>query len=255
MFASVLSSVIYADVVPSSVDYVVRPLYGYRADGTPGRIVTVKLKGKELKGELSVDVIAKGKTEKNHFALNAKDSTEVEILLPSTVPTGKKSEVTFVLRGADKVYKQKVSVTPMRHWNVYLYNHAHVDIGYTNTHKNVEQLHKNNIIEGIKLAEETKNHPEGARYVWNPEIGWPLERLWQSNPEMRDGVIDAIKKGQVCVDASYLNLNTSICTDEEMFHIFKFTREMQRLSGQPADVFQQFDIPGISWGLVPVMAQ
>ena len=30
---------------------------------------------------------------------------------------------------------------------------------------------------------------------------------------------------------------------------------MQRLSGQPADVFQQFDIPGISWGLVPVMAQ
>ena len=70
LFASVLSSVIYADVVPSSVDYVVRPLYGYRADGTPGRIVTVKLKGKELKGELSVDVIAKGKTEKNHFALN-----------------------------------------------------------------------------------------------------------------------------------------------------------------------------------------
>ena len=63
LFASVLSSVIYADVVPSSVDYVVRPLYGYRADGTPGRIVTVKLKGKELKGELSVDVIAKGKTE------------------------------------------------------------------------------------------------------------------------------------------------------------------------------------------------
>lgn len=30
---------------------------------------------------------------------------------------------------------------------------------------------------------------------------------------------------------------------------------MQRLSGQPADVFQQFDIPGISWGLLPVMAQ
>lgn len=53
----------------------------------------------------------------------------------------------------------------MRHWNVYLYNHAHVDIGYTNTHKNVELLHKNNIIEGIKLAEETKNHPDGARLM------------------------------------------------------------------------------------------
>ncbi len=255
LFASVLSSMIYAEVVPSTIDYVVRPLYGYRADGTPGRIVTVKLKGKELKGDLSVDVITKGKTEKNHFVLNAKDSTEVEVLLPPTVPAGKKSEVTFVLSSAGKKEKQKVSISPMRQWNVYLYNHSHVDIGYTNTHKNVERLHKTNIIEGIRLAEETKNHPEGSRYVWNPEIGWPLERLWQSEPERREALIGAVKKGQLCVDASYLNLNTSTCSDEELFHVFKFTREIQRLSGVPSDVFQQFDIPGVSWGLIPVMAQ
>ena len=247
LLISALSATVQADIKPGAIDYIVRPLYGYRTDGTPGRIVTVRLKGEELKGDLSVEVIAKGKTEKSHFALNARDSAEVEVLLPSTVPTGKKSEVTFVLRGADKTYKQKVSVTPMRHWNVYLYNHAHVDIGYTNTHKNVEQLHKNNIIEGIKLAEETKDHPDGARFVWNPEVGWPMERLWQSNPEMRGELVEAMKKGQICLDASYLNLNTSTCADEELFHVFKFTRDMQRLSGQPSDVFQQFDIPGMSW--------
>lgn len=255
LFASVLSSVIYADVVPSTVDYVVRPLYGYRADGNPGRIVTVRLKGEELKGDFSVEVIARGKTEKNLFVLNAKDSAEVDVLLPPTVPVEKKSEVTFVLSSAGKKEKQKVSISPMRHWNVYLYNHSHVDIGYTNTHKNVERLHKTNIIEGVRLAEETKNHPEGSRYVWNPEIGWPLERLWQSEPERREALVEAVKKGQLCVDASYLNLNTSTCADEELFHVFKFTREIQRLSGVPSDVFQQFDIPGISWGLIPVMAQ
>lgn len=255
LFTLLSASSVWADVDLSSIDYVVRPLYGYRADGTPGRIVTVKLKGQELKGELSVDVITKGKTEKNHFDLNARDSAEIEILLPSTVPTGKSSEVTFVLCNANKKEKQKVSISPMRQWNVYLYNHSHVDIGYTNTHKNVEQLHKTNIIEGIRLAEETKEHPEGSRYVWNPEIGWPLERLWQSDPEKRDALVEAVKKGQLCVDASYLNLNTSTCADEELFHIFKFTREIQRLSGVPSDVFQQFDIPGISWGLIPVMAQ
>lgn len=255
LLISALSATVQADIKPGAIDYIVRPLYGYRADGAPGRIVTVRLKGEELKGDLSVEVITKGKTEKNHFVLNAKDSTEVDVMLPATVPTEKKSEVTFVLRGADKTYKQKVSITPMRHWNVYLYNHAHVDIGYTNTHKNVELLHKNNIIEGIKLAEETKNHPDGARFVWNPEVGWPMERLWQSNPEMRDELVESMKKGQICLDASYLNLNTSTCADEELFHVFKFTREMQRLSGVPSDVFQQFDIPGMSWGLIPVMAQ
>lgn len=129
------------------------------------------------------------------------------------------------------------------------------DIGYTNTHKNAERLHKNNIIEGIKLAEKTKDFLSGARFVWNPEVSWPLERLWESNPEKREGLIDAIKKGQLSIDASYLNLNTSICSDEELFHVFKFTRNIQKMSGVPSDVFQQFDIPGISWGLIPVMAQ
>ncbi len=142
----------------------------------------------------------------------------------------------------------------MRHWNIYLYNHSHVDVGYTNTHKNIEQLHKNNIIGGM-LAEETKDIRQGAQYVWNPEVSWLLERLWQSNPKKREDFINAIKKGQLSVDASYLNLNTSICSDEELFHVFKFTRNIQRLSGQPSDVFQQFDIPGISWGLIPVLAQ
>ena len=102
LLISALSATVQADIKPGAIDYIVRPLYGYRTDGTPGRIVTVRLKGEELKGDLSVEVIAKGKTEKSHFALNARDSAEVEVLLPSTVRTGKKSEVTFVLRGADK---------------------------------------------------------------------------------------------------------------------------------------------------------
>ena len=90
---------------------------------------------------------------------------------------------------------------------------------------------------------------------YGSEVTWPIERLWISEPEKRDEVIAAIRRGDLCVDASYVNLNTSICSDEELFHVFKFSRELQRLSGVPADVFQQFDIPGISWGLVPVMAQ
>ena len=255
LLLSALSVAAEAEIKPVAIDYVVRPLYGYRSDGEAGRIVTIRLKGEELKGNLSVEVRAKGKTETSSFALDAKDSTEVEVMLPATVPTEKKSDVTFVIRGADKTYRQKVSVAPMRHWNVYLYNHAHVDVGYTNTQKNVETLHKNNVIEGMKLAEETKNHPDGSRFVWNPEVSWSVERLWQSNPEMRSRIIDALKKGQICLDASYLNANTSTSVDEEMFHVFAFSREMQHLSGAPADVFQQFDIPGMSWGLIPVMVQ
>ena len=63
----------------------------------------------------------------------------------------------------------------MRHWNVYLYNHAHVDIGYTNTHKNVEQLHKNNIIEGIKLGRRDEEPSGGCPLCVEPR-NWMAAR-------------------------------------------------------------------------------
>lgn len=174
---SVLSSYMLADNL-TAVDYKVRPVYGYRADGTPGRIVSVKLRGAVLKGDCLVDVNAGGRKENSHFMLDAKDSTEVEVLLPSTLPVGKKAEVTLTLTYAGEKHKKKLSITPMRHWNIYLYNHSHVDIGYTNTHKNVELLHKNNIIEGIKLAEETKKPSPRSAICMEPRsqlaTGTPL---------------------------------------------------------------------------------
>lgn len=244
-----------AEINPTAIRCEVEPVYGYRTDSLPGRMVSVYLKGKELKGKLRIDVASKKGHEKNWYDVNATDSARLEVLLPTALPTHESSSVTLTIHCSGQKYQQKLQVTPMRHWTVYLYNHAHVDVGYTNTHRNVEALHKNNVLEGMKLGMETKGHVEGARFVWNPEVTWPVERLWNDRPEMRDELIAAMKDGRLALDVSYLNLNTSICLDEELFHVFKFSREMQRRSGQPIDVFQQFDIPGITWGLIPVMAQ
>lgn len=250
VFASVSA---YA--IPDRVSCEVKPVYGYRADGSPGRVIAVSMYGDKLEGKVWVDVRYRGKKETSCFEINASDSTVLEVLLPSSVPVDKRSDVVVAVRNDKLILKKKLTVNPMRHWTVYLYNHAHVDIGYTNTHKNIERLHKSNVREGIKLSRETAGLTNGARYVWNPEVTWPVERLWMSEPEWRKDIVEAIKDGGLAIDASYLNLNTSICSDEELFHVFRFSRELQRLSGVPADVFQQFDIPGISWGLIPVMAQ
>ena len=177
------------------------------------------------------------------------------VLLPAGVGVKQAAQVTLTVRQNGRELEKSVQVPAMRHWTVYIYPHSHVDIGYTNTHKNVEILHKTNILEGIKLAAATKRYPEGARYRWNPEVTWPLERLWQTMPAQRERVLQAIRNGSLCVDAGYVNINTSVCCDEELFHVLQFSREMQQLSGVPIDTFQQMDVPGMSWGLVPVLAQ
>lgn len=243
-----------AEVAPASVEYEVTSLYGFRKDKSPGRIVNVKLSGDKLSGKFTIEAKCGSKKDKNTYNITTDGSASVEFLLPNSVGVEKAETVVMTLRADGKQYKDTVAVPAMRHFTVYLYNHSHVDIGYTNTHKNIEILHKNNVLEGMRLGHETHNHPDGAKMVWNPEVTWPIERLWNSQPEMRDSIISAIRLGHIAVDASYLHINTSICADEELFHLFGFSREMQRLSGVPADVFEQFDIPGITWGLVPVLA-
>ena len=236
-----------------AVQYDVKPLYGFHKDKSAGRIVDVKLDGSGLLGKLTVEAKCGKKKEKKTYDIAANGDTTLTFLLPKNVGVDKDETVVMTLRAGGKVLVDTVNVPMMRQFTVYLFNHAHVDIGYTNTHKNIETLHKTNVIEGMRLGQETANYPEGSKMVWNPEVTWPIERLWNTRPELRDSIISAIRHGHIAVDASYVNLNTSICADEELFHLFGFSRDMQNLSGVDVDVFQQFDIPGISWGLVPVL--
>ena len=233
----------------------IQPVYGYRKDGKPGRKLLIVVKGGKIYPGAKVEIKSGGKTEVSYPEPGAEGDTSCVVMLPSGIGVDQDASITVNLQQGSMKLKKVVTVPRMRHWNIYLYNHSHVDIGYTNTQKNVEILHKTNILEGIKLAEATHDFPEGSRYRWNPEVTWPLERLWKTMPGEHERVLQAIRNGQLCIDANYLNLNTSACSDEELFHVFRFSREMQKLTGRPMDVFQQMDIPGMSWGLVPVMAQ
>lgn len=240
---------------PGELECIPQPFYRHRPDGQPGREITLNFKAGKLAGPAQVEVAADGLTESTDLPAVPDGAVSGRVVLPPGVGAKQDAKVVLTLRQGAKQLQKTITVPAMRQWTVYLYNHAHVDIGYTAPHKVVEFIHKRNIEEGIKLAEATQDYPLGARYRWNPEITWPVERLWQTQPEQRERVLKAIRDGHLCVDASYLNLNTSVCSDEELFHAFRFSRELQRLTGVPMDTLQQMDIPGYSWGLVPVMAQ
>ena len=241
---------------PTDVTCTSQPYYRFRPDGKPGREITLDFKGERLYGKAQIEIAVDRVTEFTELSMPAYGNMTSQILLPTNIGLKKESRVALTIRQGKNSLKKTFIVPPMREWKVYIYPHSHVDIGYTNTQANVEILHKRNIDEGIKLAEATKNYPEGARYRWNPEITWPLERYWQTaTSEQKEQAVKAIKDGFLCIDASYLNLNTSSCSGEELFQVLRFSREMQNLSGIPMKTYQQMDIPGISWGLIPVMAQ
>lgn len=202
-----------ADNKPISVEYEVKPLYGFSKDKSPGRIVNVKFSGEKISPKFTIEAKCGSQKSKHSYNLTDDSTSTVEFLLPDPVGVEKEESVVMTLRADGKEYIDTIVVPAMRHFTVYLYNHSHVDIGYTNTHKNIETLHKNNVLEGMRLGQETSNYPDGAKMVWNPEVTWPIERLWNTQPEMRDSIISAIRNGHIAVDASYLHVNTSICAD------------------------------------------
>ncbi len=242
------------DTYIEDLTYIVCSHYKKRTDGQPGREILLTYNGsKELKNA-RLEILTEFGNETIQLKSSRIDS--LSILLPPSVGVSKETDIRVNLISGKEKVSRVLSIPAMRHWNVYIYPHSHVDIGYTNTQENVEIIHKRNLVNAIKLAKETAHYPEDARFLWNPEVTWPIERYLKSaTPAQREELLDAIKKGYIHVDAGYVSTNTSASGDEELFELFRYSEELEKLTGKKVETMVQVDIPGVSWGVVPVAAQ
>ncbi len=240
---------------PESFYGKVLPFYGHHADGKPGREVMLHFKGDKFFGKGTLEMECSG--EKQMTPLNIKAGTDsLAVLLPFGAGVKADCEAKFILKNKSKVLMGAVMVPALRQWTVYIYPHSHVDIGYTNTQANVEIIHRRNLINGIELAKKTANYPDGARYLWNPEVLWPVERYLKSATlQQKEYIVDAVQKGYLHLDASYVNTNTSAAADEEMFEFLGHGKELEKLTEKKIETYVQVDVPGMSWGIVPAAAK
>lgn len=255
LIVCVLCALSACDEVKENLVYEVQSWYKYRDDGKPGREVKLIFSDYQLEGSVDVLIRCNGKREKKVLEFND-PVEEMSILLPegSGVDEDCTAEVWVWNMGME--WSGTVEVPKKRQWKILIYPHSHVDIGYTNTHANVELIHKRNLINGLKLAKKTIDYPEGARYLWNPEVIWPVDRyLNEASDEERNILIQGIRDGYLHLDAGYVNLNTSLAGDEEMLEFFRLAKEYEDFTGRKIETIVQVDIPGMSWGIVPVAAQ
>ncbi|WPU92201.1 glycoside hydrolase family 38 C-terminal domain-containing protein [Mucilaginibacter sabulilitoris] len=240
---------------PKALDFKVQSFYRHRPDGNPGREIMLYFGGTKFSGKGTIEVEFNGKKEIARISTtNGIDS--MAVLLPSGASVKSDGVAKFILKRGTRELKGSIMVPALRQWTVYIYPHSHVDIGYTNTQANVETIHRRNLINGIELAKKTANYPKDSRYLWNPEVLWPVERfLKRATPDQKQYIIDAVQKGYLHLDASYVNTNTSAAADEEMFEFLGHSRELEKLTERKIETYVQVDVPGMSWGIVPVAAR
>ena len=151
---------------------------------------------------------------------------------------------------------QTLTIKPVRKWEIYILHHSHVDIGYTHVQTEVEQKHLQYYKQVIDLARKTADYPAGSAFKWNVEVLWAVDSfLKQASPEDIQTFIDAVKNGWIGLDALYGNELTALCRPEELIRLVEYAQTLRNQYGVTIDSAMITDVPGYTWGIVPVLAQ
>jgi len=154
------------------------------------------------------------------------------------------------------VARSRLRLGPVRPWVLYFLPHSHVDIGYTHVQTEVLKMQWSYLEQAIELARRTADYPPGAQLKWNAEVLWAVDGyLEQASSEKQEEFVEAVKKGWIGLDGLYGNELTALCRPEELMRLVDCARRLRREHGLEIDSAMISDVPGYSWGIVPVLAQ
>ena len=189
------------------------------------------------------------------FTVEDKGTTLVAAAeVPEVSSTQRRSFNVYAANG-DVLAQGDVVVRPQRKWSVSLVHHTHLDVGYTDRQEVVLSNHLQYLDSVLDLVDHTSSWDDDARFRWNIEVSWPLERWFASRGERdRRRMIDAVKAGHVSVGAMSLNMHTEACAIEELYEMVRFAVELQTNQGVAVTSAMQTDVPGGVTGLVEVLA-
>jgi hypothetical protein len=212
---------------------------------------------------VTASVVYYGEAQEASVQLNGTEAGRVQLKkgtqrLEALAPeVAKETAATLtLLAGGTTLASQSVTLKPVRKWVVYVLLHSHTDIGYTDLQPNIEKKQAQNVVRALELIHQTKDYPVGARFKWNLEVMWSADQFFRiATPEQVREFGQAVHEGNIGVDALYGNLLTGLCRTEEMLRQVSFATDLGRRFGVTVDSMMISDVPGLTWGLVPALAQ
>lgn len=177
-----------------------------------------------------------------------------DVLVPQ-VSASERRSFEVVGAGGEALCRGEVTVRPQRKWSVWLVHHSHLDIGYTDRQEVVADNHLQYLDSALDLIERTSSWDDDARFRWNVEVNWPLERWFASRDKAQhERMVEAIRTGHISVGAMSLNLHTEACSVDELYEMTRFAVELRQRYGLVLPAAMQTDVPGAVTGLIEVLA-
>jgi alpha-mannosidase len=166
-------------------------------------------------------------------------------LQPVTKPTPLDIELTM---GAITQHIT-TTITPVRHWTVYLVQHTHTDIGYTRSQTEILAEHLRYIDHALDLCDQTDGLPDDAKFRWTCETSWAVREYLRNRPATQ---IARLKKRALegRIELTGMLLNWAEVADENVLAHSLDPVGMIRNAGMPVQTAMQDDVNGFAWCLV-----
>jgi hypothetical protein len=148
-----------------------------------------------------------------------------------------------------------LELRPQRRWQVHLVHQSHLDIGYTDPQHLVLDHHLRYLDAALDLAAATDDWPEPARFRWNVEATWPLERWLAVRPRAaREELLRRVREGRVEVCALPYSMHTEAYSIDELARTLRFADALRDEHGVEIVTAMQTDVPGAVPGLATLLA-
>ncbi len=219
-----------------------------RTPDGPRQTVRVDVLYLDETGTLRMEATGDGRDAELGFGL-----TRLELEVPAVEQT---TVMPFRFRVDDEWYQTALLIDPVAPLDLYVIHHTHLDIGYTHLQDEVERLQWNHLEEALRLGRASEDLPPEARFVWHPEGVWAVESYLESHGESEsEALLEGIRRGWIHIDGLYTNLLTGLATGEGLVRTMAPAREISEAASVPLRSAMFSDIPGMSWGVVGVLAQ
>src|SRR5581483_1003629 len=151
--------------------------------------------------------------------------------------------------GGEAIVKA-IRIEPQRRWRVFVVQHSHLDVGYTDARGEVLRHHLAYLDQALELAAQTDGWPDDARFRWNVESLLPLELWLSARPRAAVDELSArVREGRFEVCALPFGAHVEALGLDELGAFLRRADAVRDAYGFPVVSALQTDVPGAPLGL------
>ena len=145
--------------------------------------------------------------------------------------------------------------TMNRKWKVYVIQHSHTDIGYTERQEKIERYHADFIKQAIDILDAMHDEGSTDRFVWQCENQWGVEAFLRlADEKYKESFIKYIRSGEIGLSGNYLNM-TELVSGTALSAALERAQKFGREIGHPITAGMCADVNGMAWGYAKLLIE